>query len=69
MKIMIISQDISQIKHQQKEIEGLNKDLKTKLSQIQMQNKLLENQQKEIEKINTPKKTLGFEADGVLLKE
>ena len=52
LKIMIISQDISQIKHQQKEIEALNKNLKTKLSKIKKQNDLLEIQQKKIESIN-----------------
>ena len=53
LKIMIISQDISQIKHQQKEIEELNKNLKLKLSEIKKQNNQLAKQQKEIEKINS----------------
>ena len=52
LKIMIISQDISQIKNQQKEIESLNNDLKNKLAKIIMQNDLLEMQQREIETIN-----------------
>lgn len=51
-KIMIIAQDISQIKNQQGEIEVLNVDLKENLWKIEQQNDLLKNQQKEIETIN-----------------
>ena len=52
LKGMIISQDITQIKNQQREIEALNKDLKSKLSKIERQNIQLASQQKEIELIN-----------------
>ena len=52
VKIMIIAQDISQIKNQQGEIEVLNIDLKENLWKIEQQNDLLKTQQKEIESIN-----------------
>ena len=51
-KIMIVAQDISQIKNQQGEIEILNLDLKENIWKIEKQNNLLTVQQKEIETIN-----------------
>lgn len=50
-KIMIISQDISQMKNQQNEIEILNVDLQENIWKIEKQNNLLLQQQKEIETI------------------
>jgi len=57
IKIMIIAQDISQIKNQQNEIEVLNSDLKENLWKIEKQNALLKSQQKEIESINNELKS------------
>ena len=51
-KIMIIAQDISQIKNQQYEIEALNSDLKENIWKIENQNDLLVAQRNEIESIN-----------------
>ena len=52
VKIMIVAQDISQIKNQQMEIEALNVDLKENIWKIEQQNELLKSQQLEIETIN-----------------
>ncbi len=51
-KIMIISQDISQIKRQQQEIEILNVDLKEKIKEIENQNEMLISKRSDIDKIN-----------------
>lgn len=51
-KIMMVAQDISQIKNQQCEIEGLNSNLKRTIKEVEKQNGLLLRQQQEIEKIN-----------------
>jgi len=51
VKIMIIAQDISQIKNQQNEIEVLNTDLQDNIWKIEKQNGLLVKQQQEIESI------------------
>ena len=52
IKIMIIAQDISQIKNQQYEIEVLNSDLRENIWKIENQNELLVDQRDEIEAIN-----------------
>ncbi len=51
-KIMLISQDISQLKNQQFEIETLNSDLQETIWKTENQNKTLTSQQKEIKSIN-----------------
>lgn len=51
VKVMIIAQDISQIKNQQNEIEVLNLDLQENIWKIEKQNDQLIVQQKEIESI------------------
>lgn len=52
IKIMIISQDISQIKSQKYEIEVLNVELQEKVWKIEHQNEILVSQRNEIETIN-----------------
>ncbi|NJN25898.1 MAG: PAS domain-containing protein [Cyclobacteriaceae bacterium] len=52
IKIMIVAQDISQIKNQQMEIEMLNIDLQENIWKIEKQNHLLVRQRQEIEHIN-----------------
>jgi len=52
IKVMIVAQDITQIKHQKNEIEALNIDLKNNLLKIEKQNELLVQQRREIESIN-----------------
>lgn len=51
-KIMLISQDITQLKNQQFEIETLNADLKETIWKAENQNEMLIAQQKEIKSIN-----------------
>jgi PAS domain S-box-containing protein len=51
-KVMIVAQDITEIKNQQNEIESLNTDLKENIWKIEKQNGLLHSQSKEIENIN-----------------
>jgi signal transduction histidine kinase len=53
VKVMIIAQDISQIKNQKNKIELLNDELTNKIYEIERQNNLLTSQRKEIEQINT----------------
>jgi PAS domain S-box-containing protein len=52
VKIMVIAQDISQIKNQKDKIELLNNELTNKIYEIERQNNLLISQRKEIEKVN-----------------
>lgn len=52
VKVMIIAQDISQIKNQKDKIELLNDELTNKIYEIERQNNLLTSQRTEIEQIN-----------------
>lgn len=53
IKVMVIAQDITEIKNQQYEIEALNSDLKENIWKIETQNEKLKSQRKKIETINS----------------